>query len=118
MRALGAGADDLRESQGANEAQILLPIDQAEELFGVTEPDEAEQFLVVLKALLDEQPAVHRGHDVPLRLSGSAAKVANLRRSRNSRSGRCRSSACAQIIEGPAKVAGLTVEDGFVSRPP
>ena len=38
-RALDAFAGDLRVKAGAGEAQILLPIDQVEELFGVAEPD-------------------------------------------------------------------------------
>ena len=37
-------ARDLRVKTAANEAQILLPIDQVEELFGVADPDEAQRF--------------------------------------------------------------------------
>ena len=48
-RALADFANDLRVRAGAGEAQILIPIDQAEELFGVADPDEARRFLEILK---------------------------------------------------------------------
>jgi hypothetical protein len=50
-------ARDLRVKTAANEAQILLPIDQGEELFGVADPDEAQRFFEILNATLsDDQP--------------------------------------------------------------
>ena len=45
-------ADDLRVRHGANEAQILMPIDQAEELFGAADPAQAARFLQVLSAAM------------------------------------------------------------------
>src|SRR5436190_1396305 len=47
-RTLADFANDLRVRAGAGEAQILIPIDQAEELFGVADPDEARRFLEIL----------------------------------------------------------------------
>ena len=60
--ALADFANDLRVKAGAGEAQILIPIDQAEELFGVADPDEARRFLEILSQALSERPAVHGGH--------------------------------------------------------
>ncbi len=53
-RALADFANDLRVKAGAGEAQILIPIDQAEELFGVADPDEARRFLEILSQALSE----------------------------------------------------------------
>ena len=47
-------ANDLRVKAGASEAQILIPIDQGEELFGVADPDEAKRFLETLSHTLSE----------------------------------------------------------------
>jgi hypothetical protein len=56
-RALTDLANDLRARAGAGEAQILIPIDQAEELFGVADPDEVRRFLEILsKALAESLP--------------------------------------------------------------
>jgi TIR domain len=54
-KALSDLARQLRATHGVNEAQILIVIDQAEELFGVAEPADREQFLKVLDCLLDER---------------------------------------------------------------
>jgi hypothetical protein len=53
-RALDNFASDLRVKACAGEAQILIPIDQAEELFGVADPDEARRFLEILSQALSE----------------------------------------------------------------
>src|SRR5207248_8969720 len=45
----------LRAAHGVNEAQILITIDQAEELFGVAEPADSQKFLKALDCLLDER---------------------------------------------------------------
>jgi len=50
-------ARDLRMKASANEAQIVLPIDQAEELFGASESGQARQFFQILNAALcGDQP--------------------------------------------------------------
>jgi TIR domain len=54
VQALDKLARSLRGERRANEAQILVPIDQAEELFGVAKPDEARRFLEVLSQALSE----------------------------------------------------------------
>src|SRR5208282_4374750 len=53
-RALDAFAGDLRVQARVAEAQILIPIDQAEELFGAADPDEARRFLEILSRALSE----------------------------------------------------------------
>ena len=45
-------AADLRLAAGSPEAQLLLPLDQAEELFTVAEPAQRERFVAVLAAIL------------------------------------------------------------------
>ena len=52
--ALADLANDLRVKNGAPEAQILLTIDQTEELFGVTDPDETRRFLEIVSCTLSE----------------------------------------------------------------
>jgi hypothetical protein len=69
---LGDIANDLRMQAAANEAQILLPIDQAEELFGAADPDQAQRFFEILKRGLVQRPALHRRHGYPIGLSGLA----------------------------------------------
>jgi hypothetical protein len=51
-RALDGFATDLRVKAGAADAQVLIPIDQAEELFGVADYGEAQQFLAILSQTL------------------------------------------------------------------
>jgi hypothetical protein len=53
-RALDDSAGHLRVEARATEAQILIPIDQAEKLFGVADPDEAKRFLEILSRALSE----------------------------------------------------------------
>ena len=49
--ALGELAIDLRMQAGANEAMILLPIDQGEELFGTSELTHTKPFLELISAI-------------------------------------------------------------------
>jgi hypothetical protein len=48
-------ANHLRVNARRGEAQILIPIDQAEELFGVADPEEARCFLEILSQALSEE---------------------------------------------------------------
>jgi hypothetical protein len=56
VRAFYDFAGDLRVKAGATEAQILLPVDQAEELFGVADPAESQRFLDILSRVLSQIP--------------------------------------------------------------
>jgi hypothetical protein len=116
-RAITDLANDLRVKAGANEAQILIPIDQAEELFGVADPDEARRFLEILSGTLSE--------DLPLvavmalrsdflgQLQSATALTA---RFEEFSLGPVPLAHVPQIIEGPARVAGLSAEDAFVQQ--
>jgi len=116
-RTLSDLARDLRAAQGANEAQILITVDQAEELFGAAEKTEAEKFLRVINGLQDERlpflvvMALRSdylgelqqapGLTAPSHFEEFSLMPMPLARVRD-------------IIEGPARVAGLTVDDALV----
>jgi WD40 repeat protein len=108
-------ARDLRAAHRANEAQILISIDQGEQLFGGANPCQAERFLRVLDALLtDDLPfmavlTLRSDYLDQLQQAGLSAafegfslKPMPLDRVRD-------------IIEGPARIAGLAVDDGLVT---
>jgi WD40 repeat protein len=109
-------ARDLRAARGSNEAQILIAVDQAEELFGAAEKTAADKFLEVLSAMQDERlpflVALTLRSDYLGQLQQATALTAPfeefslkpmpLERLRD-------------IIGGPARVAGLTVDDALVS---
>jgi WD40 repeat protein len=109
-------ARDLRAAHKENEAHILLVIDQGEELFAGADPKQTDQFFRVLNALLGERlpflAAMSLRSDClgrlqqELRLQAPfeefSLKPIPLERVR-------------EIIEGPAKMAGVTVEDGLVT---
>jgi WD40 repeat protein len=116
LRTLSDLARDLRAAHTANEAQILITVDQAEELFGAAEKTGAEQFLRVLNALQDERlpflvaltlradflGALQQAPALTAPFEGFSLKPMPLARVRD-------------IIEGPARVAGLTVDDALVA---
>jgi conflict system STAND superfamily ATPase/TIR domain-containing protein len=116
-RALADFANDLRVRAGAGEAQILIPIDQAEELFGVADPDEARRFLEILSEVLSESlpfmAAMAIRSDYLGRLQSAAALTA---RFEQFSLGPMPLTRIPQIIEGPAKVAGVNVEEAFVQQ--
>lgn len=114
-RTLSDLARDLRAAQSANEAQILITIDQAEELFGATEKPEAEIFLRIINDFLDERlpflVVLALRSDYLGQLQQAPGLMAQpevfplkpmpLIRVRD-------------IIDGPARIAGFTVEDALV----
>lgn len=116
-RSLADLANDLRVKAGASDAQILIPIDQAEELFGVANPDEARRFLEILSQALSE--------DLPF-MAVMAMRSDFLGRLQSAVALKVRFEEFSlvpmpltripQIIEGPAKVAGVTVEEAFVQH--
>ena len=116
-RALDAFAGDLRVKAGAGEAQILLPIDQVEELFGVAEPDEARRFLEILSRALSENlpfmAVMTMRSDFLGQLQSATALTA---RFEEFSLGPMPLARVPQIIEGPARIAGLGVEDAFVQQ--
>jgi hypothetical protein len=107
---------DLRAKRACNEAQLLISIDQAEELFTTAEHAEADRFLRIIDAA--------SGDDVPaLILMGLRADyLSKLQQARVlSRPFEEISlkpmpvQRIREIIEGPARVAGLSVEQGLVA---
>jgi hypothetical protein len=110
-------AADLRLAAGTPEAQVLLPIDQAEELFTVAEAVERQRFVAVLAAAL-HQPVPLQAV-MTIRADGMASLQA-LPELVNSLDvlplvplspHRYR-----EIIEGPARLHGLILEPEFVER--
>jgi len=109
-------ARDLRAAHNQTEAQILLVIDQGEELFAGSDPKQTGQFFHVLNALLDEQLPflvvmslrsdflgwLQRDPRLQAPFEQFSLKPMPLERVR-------------AIIEGPAKVAGIAVDDGLVT---
>jgi hypothetical protein len=115
--ALDDFAGDLRVKAGASDAQILIPIDQAEELFGVADPDEARRFLEILSHALSENlpfiAVMAMRSDFLGQLQSASALTA---RFEEFSLGPMPLARVPQIIEGPARVAGLSVEDAFVQQ--
>ena len=110
-------AHDLRIKAAANEAQILLPIDQGEELFGAADPDQARRLFEILDAALsDDQPfiAVMALRSDYLGQLQSAERLKT--RFEEFSLGPMQITRIPQIIEGPARVAGLRVDDAFVQQ--
>jgi WD40 repeat protein len=116
-RALADFANDLRVKAGASEAQILIPIDQGEELFGVADPDEAKRFLETLSHTLSESlpfmAVIAIRSDFLGQLQSATALTA---RFEEFSLGPMPLARIAQIIRGPAKVAGVNVEEAFVQQ--
>ena len=110
-------ANDLRIKAEANEAQILLPIDQAEELFGASDPDQSRRFCEILSvALADDLPFIA--------VMALRSDFLGLLQSAEGLTARFEEfsldplpvARIPQIIEGPARVAGISVDDAFVHQ--
>jgi hypothetical protein len=110
-------ATDLRMQALANEAQILLPIDQGEELFGAADLQQAKLFCEILNlALSDELPfmAIITIRSDYLGVLQSAEHLTA--RFEEFSIGPMPLARIAQIIEGPARVAGLCIDEAFVHQ--
>lgn len=109
-------ARTIRQAHGALDARILLPIDQAEELFTIADETQAEQFFTLLSEILSTRlPFVaaatirsdYLGHlqlaeGLGVPFDPFLLEPMPLER-------------IAALVRGPARLAGLTVEDGFVA---
>jgi hypothetical protein len=112
-------ASDLRMAAAANEAQILLSIDQGEELFGALVPEEVQRFFRILTAAM--------GGDLPF-LAVMTLRSEFLGRlqaaEKDGLAARFEEVSLAPlpmaqipaIIKGPARVAGLEVEEALVQQ--
>jgi WD40 repeat protein len=115
VRTLSGLAGDLRAAGGQNEAQILISIDQAEELFGTADKTEVKAFFEVLNALQDPSlpflvvlamrsdylGELQKAPGLTAAFEEFSLKPMPLDRVRD-------------IIEGPARVAGLTVDEDLI----
>jgi hypothetical protein len=116
-RVLDHVAGDLRVAAGAPEAQVLLPIDQAEELFGAAEPEQAKRFLDILSlAMTGDTPFIGvlamRSDFLGELQSAERLKA----RFEEFSLGPMPLGRIPQIIQGPARVAGLRVDEDFVQQ--
>lgn len=114
---LGNFARDLRANAQSPEAQILLCIDQAEELFGVSDSQEADHFWKLLTTTFNE--------DMPFIVvaalrSDFLGKLQNVETLGSSFEEFSLSpmplTRLPEIIKGPAEIAGLTVDDSLIIR--
>jgi WD40 repeat protein len=109
-------ARDLRAAQGQNEANILLVIDQGEELFGGAERKQAEQFFRVLNALLDTSLPFLAVMALRSDYLGKLQEASGLTASFEEFSLKPMPlERVREIIEGPARVAEIAVDDALVT---
>jgi energy-coupling factor transporter ATP-binding protein EcfA2 len=116
-RALDGIAGDLRIKAGAGEAQILIPVDQAEELFGAADAEQSARFVeIISRAMAYDLPfmAVMALRSDYLGQLQSATHLTA--RFEEFSLGPLPLARIPQIIQGPARVAGLKVEDAFVAQ--
>ncbi len=110
-------ANKLRVKAGVNDAQILIPIDQAEELFGVSEAGQARRFFEIINQAMAPDLPFMAVMALRSDFLGELQSAAALRAKFEEFSlGPMPQSRIPQIIQGPARVAGLGVEDAFVQQ--
>lgn len=108
---------DLRVAGGAPEAQLLLPIDQGEELFTVAEEQERQRFLEVLAAALTQPLPLQALMTIRADAMGALQGLPTLANTFETLPlGPLSIERYREIIEGPARVVGLTVEPALVER--
>ena len=116
---LQSWAEDLQMAAAAPDAQILLSIDQGEELFteAEAEAEEKQGFLAVLGAALSQPLPLQAVMSMRTDAVGELEQVAALvNRFETMSLGPLPMVRYREIIEGPAKVAGLNVEEAFVAK--
>jgi len=116
-RALKDLARDLRAAHGQNEAHILITIDQGEELFSGADAGQTERFFEVLNAMLSAQlpylatmtlRSDYLGHLQQETRLGAPFEQFGLKPMPLER--------VRDIVLGPAKLAGVTVDDALVTE--
>jgi WD40 repeat protein len=110
-------AAELRLAAAAPEAQLLLPIDQAEELFAEDVSAERDRFVAVLAAALQLPLPLQAVMTIRADAMGSLQSLPQLVNCLDTLPlGPLSPERYREIIEGPARVAGLRVEPAFVER--
>ncbi|MEB3260023.1 MAG: TIR domain-containing protein [Cyanobacteriota bacterium] len=108
---------DLRQAANAPEAQLLVPIDQAEELFTVAETDERERFVAMLATALRHPLPIQALMTIRADAMDALQALTSLLPSLETLPlGSLSLERYREIIEGPARVAGLAVDPAFVAR--
>ncbi len=116
-RVMNDVANALRVKAGVNDAQILIPIDQAEELFGVSEPGQVRRFFEIINQTTSADLPFMGVLALRSDFLGELQSAAALRAKFEEFSlGPMPQSRIPQIIQGPARVACLGVEDAFVQQ--
>lgn len=106
---------DMRIAYSAPDAYILIPIDQAEELFSISATHESEQFFKVISQAVADDHSILAIATLPSAFLDNLQTVGSLSASfelvflETMPLERFR-----QVIEGPAKVAGLSIGEGLV----
>lgn len=114
---LQSWAEDLQMAASAPDAQILLGIDQGEELFTVAEAEEKQGVLAVLGGALSQPLPLQAVMTIRADAVGELQQVAALvNRFETLPLGPLPMERYREIIEGPARVAGLKVEEAFVAQ--
>jgi hypothetical protein len=110
-------AAELRLAAAAPEAQLLLPIDQAEELFAEDVSAERDRFVAVLAAALQLPLPLQAVMTIRADAMGFLQSLPELVNCLDTLPlGPLSPERYREIIEGPARVAGLRVEPAFVER--
>ena len=110
-------AADLRLAAATPQAQLLLPIDQAEELFTVADQVERQRFVTVLATALQPPLPLQAVMTIRADAMGSLQSLPELVNILETLPlGPLSLERYREIIEGPARVAGLTAEPAFVER--
>jgi WD40 repeat protein len=112
---LASIAETFRVKAGARDATILITVDQAEELLTVTPADKAREFWTLLKTATAEDSPFLILMTLRSDYLGLLQKATEgVTRFEEFSLGPMPLDRVRQIIEGPARVAGLHVEEGLV----
>lgn len=108
---------DIQVARGAGNASILLPVDQAEELFTVVAPAAADRFLELLSAAAAGELPLLTVLALRSDFLGRLQQASHLTaRFEEFSLGPLPKARFRQVIEGPARIGGLEVDEELVAR--
>lgn len=109
--------DELRAKRSSFSAYVLVSIDQAEDLFAASPPEETERFLAGLDSLLEDDMPVLAVMAIKADAMSGLQKAGQLTHGFDQLYLEPMPPArIQQIIDGPARVAGVQVEAALVDR--